>query len=263
MRLRDGDHRGVPGRGGRAGQLLGDLLGTPIAVGTVANVTAQAAAAAAPAVEAIREQVAAAPVAHFDETGTGVAGRGHWTHVACTDQPAHYHVDAERGRVGMDAAGVLPAFSGVAVHDGWKPYCSYPQVTHGLCSVHFLGALRAAVTGLWRVRCVVPDRAAGSGDRRDAQASAALVAFAVGALLNCAGGVCVTASPSRRLPRGSPSPDVPPRPGADPGHPGRKGVNGAEVPFPHVSGRCARSQCFVGWPCRDAGAPHPWRRSAS
>jgi uncharacterized protein DUF6444 len=31
-------------------------------------------------------------------------------------------VHAKRGRDGMDAAGVLPAFGGIACHDGWAPY---------------------------------------------------------------------------------------------------------------------------------------------
>lgn len=123
----------------RACQLLGDLLGAPIAAGTVANVTAQAAAAVESAVAEIARQVAAAPVAHFDETGARVAGRGHWTHVACTDRLAHFHVDAKRGKDGMDAAGVLASFAGVAVHDCFAPYDNYEQITrHGLCGAHLL-----------------------------------------------------------------------------------------------------------------------------
>jgi transposase len=42
----------------------------------------------------------------------------------------------------MDAAGVLPSFAGVAVHDGWSPYWRYP-VTHALCGAHLLRELEA------------------------------------------------------------------------------------------------------------------------
>ncbi len=44
----------------------------------------------------------------------------------------------------MDAAGVLPGFQGVAVHDGWSPYWRYPTATHALCAAHLLRELEAA-----------------------------------------------------------------------------------------------------------------------
>jgi transposase len=45
--------------------------------------------------------------------------------------------------VAMDAAGVLPGFAGVAVHDGWAPYWRYRHVTHALCGAHLLRELDA------------------------------------------------------------------------------------------------------------------------
>ncbi len=44
----------------------------------------------------------------------------------------------------MDAAGVLPGFRGVAVHDGWSPYWRYPKASHALCAAHLLRELEAA-----------------------------------------------------------------------------------------------------------------------
>jgi transposase len=49
-------------------------------------------------------------------------------------------VHPKRGKVAMDAAGVLPGSAGVAVHDGWAPYWRY-DVTHALCGAHLLGEL--------------------------------------------------------------------------------------------------------------------------
>jgi transposase len=51
-------------------------------------------------------------------------------------------VHAKRGKVAMDQAGVLPSFSGVAVHDGWAPYWRY-DVMHALCGAHLLRELEA------------------------------------------------------------------------------------------------------------------------
>jgi hypothetical protein len=54
----------------------------------------------------------------------------------------------------MDAAGVLPSFRGIAVHDAWAPYDTYAGVAgHALCSAHALRELQAvteaAPAGLW------------------------------------------------------------------------------------------------------------------
>ena len=37
-------------------------------------------------------------------------------------------VHDKRGTLAMDAAGVLPRFTGVAVHDAWAPYDTYQSV---------------------------------------------------------------------------------------------------------------------------------------
>ena len=44
----------------------------------------------------------------------------------------------------MDDAGVLPAFRGVAVHDGYSPYRTYTKAIHALCGAHHLRELIAA-----------------------------------------------------------------------------------------------------------------------
>ena len=53
-------------------------------------------------------------------------------------------VHAKRGKDGTTAAGVLPSFGGIAVHDAWKPYDSYVGVAgHALCNSHLLRELIA------------------------------------------------------------------------------------------------------------------------
>jgi hypothetical protein len=53
-------------------------------------------------------------------------------------------VHAKRGKDGMTAAGVLPLFTGIAVHDAWKPYDSFDNVAgHALCGAHVLRELVA------------------------------------------------------------------------------------------------------------------------
>ena len=126
----------------RAAQLLADVLGAPVATGTLAAVLAEGAVGLDGFLATVRDQLAAAPVAHFDETGARVAGRLHWVHSASTGLLTLLSVHAKRGKVAMDQVGVLPSFSGVAVHDGWAPYWRY-DVTHALCGAHLLRELDA------------------------------------------------------------------------------------------------------------------------
>jgi transposase len=127
----------------RAAQLLADVLASSVATGTLAAVVAEGARGLDGFAQVVREGLAAAPVAHFDETGARVAGRLHWVHSASTSSLSLFTVHAKRGKVAMDQAGVLPRFGGVAVHDGWAPYWRYQGVTHALCGAHLLRELHA------------------------------------------------------------------------------------------------------------------------
>ncbi|PEO36983.1 hypothetical protein CN555_20255 [Bacillus wiedmannii] len=42
----------------------------------------------------------------------------------------------------MNEMGVLPHFSGIAVHDGWASYFGYKQSQHILCNAHLLRDLQ-------------------------------------------------------------------------------------------------------------------------
>ncbi len=128
----------------RAAEVLAHALGGCVSAGTLAGLPAEGAAGLGGFVERVREQLARAEVAHFDETGARVAGRLHWVHSASTPLLSLFTVHAKRGVAAMDAAGVLPGFRGVAVHDCWSPYWRYDQATHALCAAHLLRELEAA-----------------------------------------------------------------------------------------------------------------------
>lgn len=129
----------------RTARALAELFGTPISAGTVTTMTARAAAGLGEFTGQVRERLTAAPVAHFDETGMRVAGRLQWVHSASTGRYVLITVHPKRGTEAMDAAAVLPAFTGVAVHDGWAPYDTYGQATHARCNAHVLRELQAVL----------------------------------------------------------------------------------------------------------------------
>jgi transposase len=138
----------------RTCQAMAELFGVPVSPGAVAAIVSRIAGSLATPLEAIRQALAAAGVAHFDETGFRVAGKLAWVHSASSGKYALITVHARRGTQGMDAAGVLPAFGGIAVHDAWAPYDTYDGVAgHSLCSAHALRELQAvfdsAPPGRW------------------------------------------------------------------------------------------------------------------
>jgi transposase len=131
----------------RTAQAVTELFGTPISAGTVAALTRRAADGLDTAggfLDQVADRIANAAVAGFDETGLRVGGGLAWVHVARTDWFTLITCHAKRGRDGIDDAGVLSRFGGVAVHDAWAPYDTYPEVSHQLCSAHVLRELRAA-----------------------------------------------------------------------------------------------------------------------
>ena len=138
----------------RAAEMLGDWIGAPLSTGTLAAFMAQGAEDLQGFLDEMHAQLIRAPVAHFDETGFRVAGKLAWVHSASAGKFALITVHPRRGRDGMDAAGVLPAFGGVAVHDAWAPYDRYADVAgHALCCAHalreFQAVTDAAPAGQW------------------------------------------------------------------------------------------------------------------
>jgi len=127
----------------RTAHALSDLFGAPVSPATVAAATTRAAGDLVPFLSQVSTQIAAAAVAHFDETGLRCEGRLAWMHSASTDKFALLHAHANRGKTAMDDMGVLPTFTGTAIHDAFAPYDRYTGATHSLCNSHLLRELAA------------------------------------------------------------------------------------------------------------------------
>jgi transposase len=121
----------------RAAEVLHDLLGPSMTVGTLHELVHRCARVLEPVEEQIKESLIVSGVLHQDETGLYVAGQRWWMHTSCSEQLTHYAVHRKRGKEAMDAIGILPGFHGVSVHDGWRPYWQY-GCSHALCNVHLL-----------------------------------------------------------------------------------------------------------------------------
>jgi transposase len=126
----------------RTAELLTDFYGQSPTEPAVIEANHQLVGQIKPTLESITQQLIAANVAHFDESGLRVEGKLHWLHVASTPKLTHYHVHRKRGQIGMEAGDVLPQFQGGAVHDHWASYLKFDNCQHYFCNAHHLRELK-------------------------------------------------------------------------------------------------------------------------
>jgi transposase len=127
---------------GRSADLLEALTGIDVSTGFLAGIRGRAARRLEkeflPHLQAL---LVSAPVLHADETPGRAAGTLAYVHVACTEYLTVLHV-GDRSAKTIDAGGVLPAFTGILVRDGYAGYAHLPAV-HAWCAAHLLRDLRS------------------------------------------------------------------------------------------------------------------------
>lgn len=125
----------------RTSETLHDLYAQDISEGTIQSACEELAGQVGPVQEAVKEHLThTAKVVRFDESGARVVGKLHWFHVASNERLTYYAVHAKRGKIAMDAIGILPNYTGRAIHDDLPSYFGY-TCQHGLCNVHHLRSL--------------------------------------------------------------------------------------------------------------------------
>ncbi len=125
----------------RTQAIVSGMFGIPISTGTICSMVSRVSAKVKDVVGDIRQKMADSEIGHFDETGTRVDGKTFWVHSASSLEYTYLNISPKRGFEGMEVAGVLPGFGGVAVHDCWAPYWKYSDISHALCCAHLLREL--------------------------------------------------------------------------------------------------------------------------
>lgn len=120
-----------------------DQLQLPISAGSVFTFNQQAYAALEQFEQKLIPQLLNSRVLHSDESGINIDGKNHWLHCISSPQWTLYYAHAKRGLEAMQAMNVLPRFTGVLVHDHWKPYFQL-SCLHALCNAHHLRELAYA-----------------------------------------------------------------------------------------------------------------------
>ena len=124
----------------RMAELFADLLGIEVSVGALAQMVAEAGGALGPSPRSsptccamLRRRA----LRRDRRPGGGEASLG----PRAPRRPCHpARLPPERGRAAMDDLGVIDQMTGIAHHDGWKPYRAY-DVVHPLCNAHHLREL--------------------------------------------------------------------------------------------------------------------------
>ena len=130
----------------RAAELIGDVTGARPSTGWISSVVAATSQQLVETDKLIRTLLILALVLHVDETTVNVNGDKWWLHVASTGTLTAYFLHTSRGRVAVDEFAILPAFTGVCVHDALSVYDGpdYATASHAFCGAHIARELVAA-----------------------------------------------------------------------------------------------------------------------
>ena len=124
----------------RLSEILNDWFGSAISPGSITRWVEQSGTQVKSVVEQIKAALRKSPVLHCDESGLYIGGKRVWLHVHATSKLTVFEAHAKRGKIGIDALGILPKFAGIAVHDNWSAYHTY-SCDHALCNAHLLREL--------------------------------------------------------------------------------------------------------------------------
>jgi transposase len=126
----------------RTAEALADLVGMEVSTGWVSGLLPKAKGLLEHFLVDLRYRLMASPVMANDETGAKIDTERFWFHAAATESLTLITCHKRRGRIGMEAAGVLPGYGGVSVHDRYALYWPF-SCEHAACHAHLLRDLAA------------------------------------------------------------------------------------------------------------------------
>lgn len=125
----------------RVSLLLKDLYQIEVSIGSLDLWAIEASGRLSDFEKNIATALKNAEVVHFDETGMRCEGSLHWLHSASNLKHTFFGIHSQRGSIAMTDFGILPDFTGLAVHDHWKAYFNFIKCLHVLCNSHILREL--------------------------------------------------------------------------------------------------------------------------
>lgn len=124
--------------------VMADLFGIPLSLGTIANLEHATGQALAASVAEAQTHVRAQSIAHLDETGWREGRARAWLWVAVTAWVTGFVVRLSRGaKVAQELLG--ERFCGILVTDRWSAYTWYPTRWRQVCWAHLLRDFEAMI----------------------------------------------------------------------------------------------------------------------
>jgi transposase len=121
----------------RLSETFVDLFGHRLSQSTLIDANRTCYSILGPVEEDIKQQIIASPAICLDETGMLIEGKRKWCHVVSTENLTYYAANPHRGSEANEDMGILPVYSGTAVHDGWSSYFKF-KCKHALCNAHHI-----------------------------------------------------------------------------------------------------------------------------
>jgi transposase len=121
-------------------EAMTDLFGVNVSEGTVNKAIQQAHDRLYATEKAVKAKIQGSPVVFGDESGIYVGGKRMWQHVVSTLFYTYLFCHERRGRQALKDDGILEAFIGRLMHDGWMSYFDL-DCLHALCNAHHLREL--------------------------------------------------------------------------------------------------------------------------
>ena len=121
----------------RLSETFVDLFGHRLSQSTLIDANRTCYNILGPVEEDIKQKIIASPVICLDETGMRIEGKRKWCHVVSTENLTYYAANPHRGSEANEDMGILPVYSGTAVHDGWSSYFKF-KFKHALCNAHHI-----------------------------------------------------------------------------------------------------------------------------
>lgn len=131
----------------RCSKFIKEITGGKIAIsnGSIVNFTKELSRKSHASIKQIENNLIGAKIAHGDETGVRIKGEQHWLHTMCNEKNVQYGVNKKRGKEAIEEMELLKYFTGILIHDHFKAYYQYEQITHGECNAHILRYLKSVI----------------------------------------------------------------------------------------------------------------------
>ncbi len=116
-------------------EVVEDIYGVPIALGTVSNLEQEASAALTAAHHEALTAVQEAPVKNVDETGWKENGKKRWLWVAATLRVTAFIISPWRNLKALTRL-LGPQMVGILCSDRWRTYDEWPTMQRQVCWAH-------------------------------------------------------------------------------------------------------------------------------